>query len=560
MAAPRGPKRGSLRDIDFSYYFSHYFHLFWRKKIYLLVSFPLVAIVVAYGMYDLIVSRPELSTTVVIGLSNPSNIGPVENLVNIGSDKVNLIKSRHLLSEVVDSLSLQFRLKDYSRHELFDSLIVDTTAARGKYEFKAGKKGKEVYRLLFTNKALGITNKLVQSGTLASLDSLETAGIQLFFNHQFLKDPVHFSFNVISKRLAVDHLLNNFSVDVPLRQRPLSSFTISMKGRDYPLITKTVNTIADVYIAMNLGFRKRKTNEALAVLEKQLDAARKQLDETENKLRAFRSSNPTVGLNQDMQSTITDLTELEMENIDAQSVFEDGQRLINAYANAGVEKSVSVIGEILAFLNRHAVASATILQNQFSSVLQERDRLLQNYAEGHPLLAENRKKVQDIGGEAVDDLNEFVAGLFDKVERKRDDILDISRRLYSLPSKELQLAKIKRQQQLNSDLFSSILSRYNEAKVANAVEISDIYIIDQAVEPIEPSNFFKLLQLAAIAFVLALVCSFGPVIFLDFIDKTVRTESELKRMSDFLVLESIPEIKTVSLSKVNNEKTDEYKS
>ncbi len=126
---------------------------------------------------------------------------------------------------------------------------------------------------------------------------------------------------------------------------------------------------------------------------------------------------------------------------------------------------------------------------------------------------------------------------------RKEKVSQISQKLRGLPSQELRLANLERRQRISSDIYSMVLSRYNQAKVADAVEVADVYIMDYAIPPSAPRT--NVLMLLGLALGIGLAVAIGPPILLDLVDKTARTEFELRRMTPILVLESIPDMSSV---------------
>ena len=85
-----------------------------------------------------------------------------------------------------------------------------------------------------------------------------------------------------------------------------------------------------------------------------------------------------------------------------------------------------------------------------------------------------------------------------------------------------------------------MLTRYNEAKIARAMEVGDVYVVDLAVVPEGSSDPKALFVLVGMGLFLGLLAGVGPVLVVDFFDQTARTEKDLRRMTDLLILEAVP--------------------
>ena len=331
------------------------------------------------------------------------------------------------------------------------------------------------------------------------------------------------------------------AVQKPEIERGRFNINVSVNGRDYQLIALCVNTIVDLFIEKNMNFRKQKTENSLGIFEKEYETAKKELSVAQAALQEFRTRNPTVGLSMDAQQTVGSITSLETNTFDTKNALTDAQALQSRFAATPENEKARVAGEVLIFLIGKQEITAPVLQAELSQVLAQQQELQRgNYDPDHPRVFENRKKLENLESTIGATLNNFIAGMGTKIESKESNIQKLSNELRSLPSKELQLAELQRRQQVASDIFAAVLSRYNQAKVSNASEVSDFFVMDYAVPPIPPPG--DLIKLIGISFLLGLAAALGPVIFFDMIDQTVRTEFDFMRMTRRTVLESIPVI------------------
>ena len=128
--------------------------------------------------------------------------------------------------------------------------------------------------------------------------------------------------------------------------------------------------------------------------------------------------------------------------------------------------------------------------------------------------------------------------------------------LKRLPQKEMQLASLVRQQEINSQIYSTILSKYNQAKIADETEVPDIYIMDYSVPPESASARKELMKLLAIGLLVCLLISFGPAVVVNFFDKRARSEDDLKRFVPYPLLEIIPVLDTKKDTDKKEDKKD----
>jgi tyrosine-protein kinase Etk/Wzc len=535
----------TLRDIDFGYYIRHYFNLLWRWKWYIISAGPFVT--AAWGIYIFKFSsiQPALDATAIIGVENTSNISAVQDFSSSRDsrepalDIADLLKSRNFLNSVVEKLSLRLVVSKESRRSVFDSVQIDSGSILGKYVFRIND-DKETYGIHFWNRKLGYDDRIIQAGNLATLDTVRLPGMYFKFSSTFLKNPRTVTFSIVRQRDAIDNILNKMTLSSGREGSRQVSVTIN--GKDYTLIAQTVNTLVDEFVQKNLGFRKRKTNEIIGMLEKQLKTAADQLAVSESMLRNFRGSNPTVGLPQDAQQTITNLSQLESSSYNSKNDVSEGERLRSQYKNTTEEDRNLLINEILIFLVSHNVLTASALQADYMQLIQSRTAALQNYAKTHPVVIDIQKKIESAVSRIESLLNNYLADSQSEFATKENQINGLSKRIQQLPSQELRLAELTRQQQISSQIHSVVLSRFNQAKISDAVEVADVFVLDYAVAPEAPPDFINVLILIGIGIGLGIAISFLPPIGLDLLDKTARTPTDLQRLINLPLLECIPVI------------------
>ncbi len=547
-ARPGPPRQTTLKDVDVGHILRHYANLLWRYKWYIGITFPAVALLGTAVAFTVLPLKPELPVQVKLGLENPEAISAVDEYFDQAGSKAEMIQSRRFLRMVVDSLSLRLRLPDHQRSELFVSCDVDSAAAGGKYQFTTDKRGNGGYRVLFTNKDAGIEGRVVNSGSLASLSTLEAPGIRLGFTREFLVDPHDFTFYVTSTRRAVDFLLSSMRVEGADPRRGRHHIGVTLEGSDYPLLSRTANTLADMYVKENLALRRRRTSEALRTLEKQLAEAKTQLAQSEGALEGFLASNPRVGLDAGTQETITELMTLETDDRTIENTLREVQRLQSQYESNTGERKTQAVNEIVLFLSSRGNTQATVLRSELNRLLAEREELEANYARGHPEMARNRREIQDVGTQAVHALSSFASDLRERKSQRLATARSLTSRLHGLPTKQQRLAQLQRKYEIDAELHSAVLSRYNRAKVSDAAELADVFIMDYAVPPIPPGMLMIILKFIGIGFAAGAAVAFGPVILLDMLDKTARTGSDFRKMSDLVLLECIPTIRGGSSS------------
>jgi tyrosine-protein kinase Etk/Wzc len=531
----------TLRELDIGYYIQRYLGLFWRWKLYMILSGPLIgagflAFILNFGLI-----RPELDATATIVVDNAQDMGSGRyGDPDLGG--LEFIRTRNFLTAVANDLSLRLYIHEHQRYEVFDTVFVDTSAIPGQYDFVIGKE-KQDFQLYFTSKYLGLEKKLIESGDLLKLSYFSHNGMFLKFSNAFLKNPYPLKFSVGSIRSTVDRLLRTVTTQTRTLVRNGPTYvSIISRGRDYRVIAHTSNYIVKKFIDMSQGFKKNKAREGIAILEKQLQTASAQLKVAQDSVEIFRRRFPNVGLGTEMMSNVNVLATLEASSVNNNSWAEEAKRIRSRLAMSNENDLVFYVKEALVFLSGRGVAGGAVLQQEFAQLLVRQQELATGYDKSHPYVIEIRNRISEVRTKADVLLSEYASGASLESARQSNQMQSMTNQMRGLPLLQARLAELERQAQVTSTIHSEILGRYNQAKIKDAAEVEGVYVMDYAIEPVPPPDFMNFLIRLGISVALMLVFSFGPPVVSDLLDKTVRSESELKKLMDFTVLESIPEI------------------
>ncbi len=533
----------SLRDIDFKSHIQHYFRLFWKWKWYILFAGPLACVIAVFGILKSgLLTYPPLPATVFIGIDSQKE-KMSEILGSNVENKERLLLNRAFIEKVVRRLSLQFIVSRHSRFDIFDSLRVDPTAPMGQFQFVIDKASPDLFQILYTNKSQNVKNTLLANGSFSTLKHLSIIGMELEFSDSFLKDPFNFTFDIIPERFAVDKIVNKMKVTSPNPSEQMFYFTATLEGSDYPLVALTLNTIADMFVDKNLDMQKRKIKEAIIELEQQLAAADQQQSKSKTELRNFLSKNPSAGLSQSTQQTMSELITLETGSNETGSQIDQANTLKEKFHSSSNDEKIQVVNEIIVFLQTNGSLAAPSLQASMVQFTTEQESAQLNYAKTHPIFSELEGKFASLNTRAIQALDTYIAQQKKSATDRNISIQKITSKLQGLPSQELQLAELQKRQDIDNDIYSKLLAKFNEAKVAETVKGADIFIMEYAVQPIAPSRLLQFAKSIGIILAVLLIFAFGPAIGFDLIDKTVLTEQALTKMLPYRFLETIPFIK-----------------
>jgi tyrosine-protein kinase Etk/Wzc len=114
-------------------------------------------------------------------------------------------------------------------------------------------------------------------------------------------------------------------------------------------------------------------------------------------------------------------------------------------------------------------------------------------------------------------------------------------KMRSLPQAERDLARLTRVSKVSADIYVFLLQKHEEARIARASTISNINIVDPAIAPEKPVKPNKKKNLL-LGLLLALGMGISLSFFKEFLDDTINSADEAKRVMGMPLLAIIPQI------------------
>jgi capsular exopolysaccharide synthesis family protein len=393
------------------------------------------------------------------------------------------------------------------------------------------------YTLLYRASGSDSSYSGVDSGKISELQDITFNNISLIWDEKYHQAPFSFSFRVVPLIDAVTWIIDNLKIGISGTE--LDIMTITMQGKDKNLICEIANSIADKFVSAHSFTKKVRRDTILSILEKQLLTAKKDMLNAEASLRRFREQYPTLGLDNAFTPPV-EIMDLKASNAEIQSTLKEGRGLLRRYQTVNDTGRTGLMSEMVSFLNRYQTATAQGLQSELTMLINEATDIKGRYSPHHPEIKKNRRNLEVLGGKITNALSDLLIDLERRSNEIDDKIGKMNQEISSLPSKQLQLFNLQRRYEVNTEIYTSVLTRYNEARLAEAVVSGDVHVVDHAVPPDEKPDVKVLVLLFTIGIFMGLSTGYGPVLLLDSIKKTVHTSEDLHRMTKLPVLESIP--------------------
>lgn len=511
-----------------------------KKRKWVIVATFLTVFVAWLGYVIVYDSAPVYSASALLHFQDSR--GQVLNAE--GGEKVNESKAAwleisSLLAQVVEELQLTLSVttENVSRTDLFEHVNVKPSSVAGFYTiFPAETK----YDLYYAEQEDKVKDQLLLS--FLPEDTVQVNNITFHINEDFLinSELNQVQFRVSNPDRAISTLKSRTSYSW-LDRKTKNNLLITATYASPSMAAEVANVLADKFVEFDSYIKNRKSNEALGYLEEQLEVARQDLENSNQRLQRFRELNPQV----QEDATTAQISGLEQNKNEFQLKINDMRnRITRSAAASTIEEKIDQNRELLSYLLAEGLPSATVFDTEFNQLSTQRDGMLaQKYHARHPKLLEVNGQLEPLFAKIAAAAEEHIGKLEVRVanlERNIDRTRNIQR---AMPAKQRQLSELVVDQDVKNALYETVLTKYNQAKINTEVEVGDVFVLDRATPPPLQGSFSIILKKSLLGLVLGLGLGLGLAIVLEFFDKTVQTAEDLESRLKLPVIGTIPVIK-----------------
>lgn len=504
------------------------------------LTFGVPALVVAATLVFVQLATPVYDAATVIRIDEEkSNLPVLDALRTLSSGseiqtEVEVLRSRSLAEEVMDSLGLQLTLerpRRVARSEVLGSVRVDRDAPEGRYWLRRLEGG----RWSVTGKGdeplgeYGIQEPIVLPGAVVRLAPGAAAYDEL-------------RVSILPFRKALRGFRANIGVSRPNREAGI--VVTRYESRDSVLVHEVPNLLTRRFISGREAARKSEALSTIRFLSEQLALLEAQIDELEAKLRDFREGEQVVALEAEAEAQIRRLAEFQVERdmIEAErrSLEELLARVRAAEPPTSAEPSPY----------RGLMGSPSLLKNfavsELFRSLAEADRiraeLLTRRTHDDPDVQVATARIREVEEQLGNVAETYLEGLANQVMSLDTTLASFQTELARIPAREIELAGLLRQSEVLEEIYTLLKTRLHETQIVAAVEDPSIRVVDPAVPPEKPIRPQKVVSLI-LAVVLGIVLGAGTAFAREHFDDTLHTREDLQRITDGVpVLGMIPRI------------------
>ncbi|MGQ9464105.1 MAG: GumC family protein [bacterium] len=484
----------------------------------------------------------EAKPTFFTEIYTPQRVDPVES-------ELEIIRSRALARSVVKKLGLNFVVNNHNR-QLFDSILIRDNFAPGRYLMKFDDNDKFV---IVNNK-----EEIIGKGAINSL--FDNGGLRFLLKEKPARN--HLEFSVLNVENATEELIGNISA-----RQIKNTALVMLKARSTmpEMAAKIANTLAQEYILYTLESLRESARGSKEFIESQIKIFGTELDSAEEKLRKYKQKSGVFLLSETAREIINALAQFEVErekaivelNETESSLKKLESELARDEASYGYYKKMASFPtisnsplilklkdqlktlELQKQAYQHDSLKLKEIEAQISQIEQEINQTSKQIALAGPSVGD--PVFQSVITNIINSETKLIA-LQSRIDALNQISEQHNRRLKQLPEAEVNLAQLERQKKANEEIYTMLLGKLEESKIAEAIQISQARIIDYAIvpdKPVEP----KPRQNGILGLILGLLIGVGGAFLIEYLNTTVRSAKEIEELTEITVLANVPMVK-----------------
>ncbi|MFQ5768556.1 MAG: GumC family protein, partial [Acidobacteriota bacterium] len=326
---------------------------------------------------------------------------------------------------------------------------------------------------------------------------------------------------------------------------------ISMEGTSPAAVQRLVNGVAHAYVQRNVTTAVEATSSTLNELLRQVQPIRAKIRAKENELLGMARSSglyvpesQSASMGQRITQLQKELTDVQIQRGKLEAVFKEISRIESSGGD---------------FQTLPQVASDQTIQamnTQANALEKELERLSVAYLDKHPKVVEKRTELQEVQKKIAAQVNTIISrikteysmalqgekSLEESLKRAKEQSLDIT-----VASTDYKILKAE----IDEDrrIYNLILTRIKEIDLNQDTLNNNLRVLDEAILPVAPVRPRKMLNILA-GCILGLMLGVGTVVFMDYVDNTVKTAEDIEHDLNLHILAVVPRARKASQASV----------
>jgi polysaccharide biosynthesis transport protein len=309
-----------------------------------------------------------------------------------------------------------------------------------------------------------------------------------------------------------------------------------------PNLTKdAVNAVAQAYIEFNIDNRMQASQHTLKWLKNNLLEMKKDLEQAEKEFTDFKQKSKMISYEKSQQMVADKIREFSNAYINTRN------RRLELESKLQQLKKISHLKGDFPQLGK--LISNSLIQEMYNELIDselELNKLSKVYKPKHPKILQEKAQIDDIRANLRDELKKEITALelehsilMSKEKVIQDTISEYEEDAMATGRKELNHDILKRNLEMNQELYDTILTRLKEVDLVGKIDVSNVRIVEPAILPKNPVGHTTNRNII-IALCLGLLVGVAISLLWERLDLAIHTEEDIEKYFDLPVLCTIP--------------------
>ena len=315
---------------------------------------------------------------------------------------------------------------------------------------------------------------------------------------------------------------------------------INVISIDPEYAARVANALAESYYQFNKEDVNRRIIDTKSFIEVRLKEVEDRLKEAEDNLKKFQNEREIVSL--DMQA-IMDLEYLYQLENDYEALKRENATL--EFFDEELSSGSISSKDLLMLQNIEIHSTLYRLNAELQGLLLEKKGYLATYTTNHPRIKELTRKITEVNSLLISEVKSRLNTNDEMMKIIEDTIADYKKRTAEYPDDNLTLARLKREVELQSELYAELNTKYQEVLIEESGMEEEVTIVKPALTPEVPINPPKTTSTVIIGIVLGLILGVFFAVIMENLDTSIGTIEDVESYLEIPVLGVIPYIPSI---------------
>ena len=348
---------------------------------------------------------------------------------------------------------------------------------------------------------------------------------------------------------------------------------VRVRGFSAESVQRANQLLVDSFLKRITDLSRTEQTATKFFLTERVKSAKTDLDKAETALQNYKSENKITSPT-DRAKIFTDrIADIEKQAAVNQVALEAAQARLDAINHQlGTSAAASADNRVIQQYNA-----------ELAKLEATRISYLDKYTEKHPRMIDINDQITNLKEKIRTEVNKVVAlqapsdnsvhqGLVASKYHSEGEVIVAQRKaealqqiidknnadLEKLPEVEKGYIKAARDAQVANDIYVMLAKRLEEAKVAEVMQPNNVQVVDVPTLPDEPVGPRKV-RTIIISTLIGFLFSCGLIVCLEMMNRTIRTDEDVKNFLDLPVLGAIPDEESMSLAMAKQKEMDNNK-